>query len=551
MILSSLYGYLTLVLILGFLFGFLFKRRGLSSSIGYLLAGFVSGLVLGVNEDIKTFMENVEIFAITLLFFEIGFEIHVKRVGELVSFPLYVSLFEVFIAMSMVYGIGSILGLSTTEALVLGLIASFSSTVFTFKLIEDLKPSIDDVKKTVFMVAAVEDVIIVFALAAIEARVIDLSTITKLLAYPVVIYGIAYLLSHKVLNRVLPRDENGVILMIGIGLAFSYLSGLLGLSPALGAFLAGLTFSGIEHAEDLMPYFKSIRGFVLLLYFIGMGISLASIQIAIQQLLLGIVLGIMIVLVHSFATITASLLLSGLGFVHGIETGFYLSTLSELGLILIYTSTKYGLTSPWLYVVVITGITFAIITSNYLVANREKLINIFYSRVSRDILARIERVIDVTRYTASSPYYKAVVRVMHAVLAGLGEALLLTTIVIATSPYLISYVGSPLPVLVIVGSIYIYLYIRVLRHAHKAIERIIEYFYGVDRELEESVEKIYTAIIVYTTLLLVFVMIALWYTDELSMLIGKELASILTSVPLVLIPIIAIANIVYIMRKTR
>ncbi len=551
MTVNSIHLYLALIMLFGFLLGFLFKRRGVSSSIGYLLAGITIGYVPGVEPDVEVFFKNIELLAITMLFLEIGFEVHVDRVKELFSFPLYISLFEMFLALSMIYGISIFLGLNMVESLILGLIASFSSTMFTFKLMEDIPPSSIDVKKTVLMVAAVEDFIIVFTLTLLEAGETVYKTYIQFLAYPLLIYSIAYLLSHRVLEKLLPRDENGLILLIGVGLGFSYLTGLLGLSPALGAFLTGLALSGISGIDVIMEKFRSIRVFILFLFFIGMGVGLAPTPVSYPELLVGIVLGLAMVFIHGFATITASTLFSGLGFIRGLETGFYLSTLSELSLVIIYVAIRMGKASPWLYIVVVIAMVSATLFSNYLVLNKSRIITWFFEKIPRDTLAGIERVIDLTRYTTSSPLYRASMKIIHTVLLGIGEALLLTTIAIIVAETLSRYMGFHVLTLLLIALPYLLLYLRITSKTINTIKHVFEEIYGRDIVLESIVEKLTILLMIEATLLLTFLVIAIEHIEKLTIVLGRDTAIALIALILIVSPIASILALEHMITKKK
>lgn len=518
----NIYSYLALVMLVGFILGFLLRRKGLSTSIGYLLAGVLIGIIVNVSHNVTVFISSIGELALVLLFFEIGFEIHVERARDLVSFPLYISLLEVFIAMSISLGFGLLLGLEVTESLFLGLAASFSSTVFTFKILDDFPPSRNDVKKTVLMVAAVEDFIIVISLSLIEYGYANftLINIVELIVYPLLLYTFVYEFTKHVLDRVLPSDENGLLLIIGYGLALAYISSLIGLSPAIGAFIAGLASSGLEKTHNLMSYFKPIRAFTVFLFFVGMGSSFVSAGISLEDALIGVFVGVFIAIVHAFATIFASVFASGLGLMYGLETGFYLSTLSELGLILVYAGFGKGLIRSWFFVAVSMGIVIASIISSYLCSNRMNLVTKIYKMLPEKIVNRVESLI-YTVYTAvTSDIHRAATRLLHTLLVSMGEALLLTTIIVYTISTLIEHFRYPLLALAFIIPLYFLLYIRLIRNAVKSADKIIELIYGKDVALERLVEKAIIAITVELTILTATLIVVFKHLDRVRGILG-------------------------------
>jgi len=302
--LSSSYAIFAILLALGFLLGGLLRKVRLSPAIGYLLAGLIIGFVLEVPEELSSLLTFLSEISILLLFFEIGFEIHITKLEYIRGFPLYISALEMSLAAPITVGIATALGAKLGEALVLGLIASFSSTVFTYKLLEDNKPSGKEIYGTVLMVAAVEDIIIVVALAMIRGAVESpYIFILETIAFGLVIFFLSLELTKRVRSKIVRADDSGLIFIISYGLLLGLVTSYLGLSPALGAFIAGLTTSSLAVSKDLIKMFKPVRAVFLVLFLVSMGLNISSVSLGLSTLLLIIAYAGVISIVHTFSTV--------------------------------------------------------------------------------------------------------------------------------------------------------------------------------------------------------------------------------------------------------
>lgn len=373
----KLYMYLSTLLILGFLLSILLRKKGFSSSISYLLAGVITSLILKMPDEVSIFLLGIGELAIILLVFEIGYEIRVEKIREIIGFPLYFTFLQCLLGITASLGIGIIFRLELWTTLIIGVITSFSSTVFTFKLLEDIKPSRNQIKDLIYMILLVEDIFIIIFLGLIET--IDAPNIYQYLApitIPIVMFTFSYEFTHKFLKKYLTGDENSAVLVIGYSLALGFLSILLGSSPAIGAFIAGLSFADIN--SGLMERIRSIRSFTLILFFAAIGTSISSHGVTIGMLYKAILFAIPIVIIHSIVTLIASILMSGQGILYGLETGFYLLTLSELGLIIVYKALEKNIIPYEIALASIISIIIASLISSYFVNSKTYLLTRIY-----------------------------------------------------------------------------------------------------------------------------------------------------------------------------
>ena len=524
--LPSSYAIFAVLLALGFLIGGLLRKVRLSPAIGYLLAGLVVGSVLEVPKELSGMLTFLSEISILLLFFEIGFEIHVTKLESIRGFPLYISVLELSLAVPITVGVSSVLGAGAGEALVLGLIASFSSTVFTYKLLEDSKPSGKEIYRTVLMVAAVEDIIIVIALAMIQGateapHILVLETIALGLA----IFFLSLEFAKKVLSKIVRADESGLILIISYGLLLGLATSYLGMSPALGAFIAGLTTSSIAVSKDLMKMFKPVRAVFIVLFLVSMGLNISSAHVGLSALALVVAYAGIICLAHTFSTIASSIVAGGLGLRRGMEVGFYLSTVSELSLVIAYYAVRAGVAPPHILAVAALSIIFGAFTGANLTSRKEKLLDRMIKAFSLDAAAILDDVALKLRKVVEGAVHSWVQRVFKTVMHSVGEILL--TLLLTYLALAEVYVRLGPEALLIAALLCIPLATFILhRLVKRTKESIHELASSISRAvapyLESLIRKVLFIVLVVVTVELASLIALFRYGNILEAIAGKE-----------------------------
>ncbi|HVY32873.1 MAG TPA: monovalent cation:proton antiporter-2 (CPA2) family protein [Caulobacteraceae bacterium] len=329
------------------------KRLGLGSVLGYLIAGAVIGpfalSLVGQQADVMRFAE----FGVVILLFLIGLEVRPALLWSLrgVIFGL---------GGAQVAGTGAALalgalalGLDWRSAVAVGLILSMSSTAIVLQTLEEKGLRRGPVGRAAFGVLLLQDLAVIplFAilpLLAMGPPAAGPATGAGLFAdAPAWLQGLAILGAVAVVaggGRYLVRPifrfiaaarlreiftASALLLVIAV----AALMEMVGLSPALGAFLAGVVLAESEFRRELETDIEPFRGLLLGLFFITVGAGLNLQLVASQPLLLiGAVLAIMTI---------KSLVMYGLGRAIRLErrdaatTAVLLSQVGEFAFVLI------------------------------------------------------------------------------------------------------------------------------------------------------------------------------------------------------------------------
>ncbi len=282
------------------------KRLGLGNVLGFLVAGVAIGpWGFKFVHDVDNIRHLSEL-GVVLLLFIIGLELQPSRLWALRR-PVFL------LGGAQVLGTGTLLllaglafGLSFTAALIMGIVLSFSSTAFALQLLAERKQLTTHFGRTSFAVLLFQDLAAIPLLAVVPLLTHATSmhgsaSIMAVLKAVAVIVGL--IVGGRFLLRPLLRFAASTVsqeiltaaaLLIVMGTAL--LLQQVGLSMALGAFLAGVMLADSEYRHELEADIEPFKGLLLGLFFIGVGMSLDLGLIASKPLaIVGLTLGLMTV----------------------------------------------------------------------------------------------------------------------------------------------------------------------------------------------------------------------------------------------------------------
>jgi glutathione-regulated potassium-efflux system ancillary protein KefC/glutathione-regulated potassium-efflux system protein KefB len=263
----------------------LLKRLGLGAVLGYLAAGVVIGpWVLGLVSDVDHILHFAE-FGVVLLLFIIGLELQPARLWIMRKAVFGLGGAQVFVTASVLSVAGYALGLDPTAAGVVGLSLSLSSTAFALQTLAEKQQLTTRHGRTAFSILLLQDLAVIPMLAIVpllgpqatgpmdsSGMIAAVQTVAIVL---VVAVGGHYLL--RPLLRIVAASGTrevftAMALLTVVGTALLMES--IGLSMALGAFLAGVLLADSEYRHALEADIEPFKGMLLGLFFIAVGMSL-------------------------------------------------------------------------------------------------------------------------------------------------------------------------------------------------------------------------------------------------------------------------------------
>jgi CPA2 family monovalent cation:H+ antiporter-2 len=326
--------------------------------LGYVLAGLIlSPFTPGLRiHDVHTFETMAEI-GVILLMFSVGIEfsvpdlLRVKWVA-LVGAPLGILLFIL-----LGVGAGLLVGWPLQQGIAVGSIISVASTMVLLRLLMDRGEVSSEAGRIMITLSLVEDLAVVIltvllpSLAASDgasyAQVAWKIGKALLLLVPVVLAG------WKLVPRLLARiektsnDEISLLFSLTICLAIAAITEAVGLSLALGAFLAGLLLGSSDFAHKLAEQTLPIRDAFVALFFVTVGMLInPSTWLASWRILL---LLVGLILLGKFVVWTSIVRAFRYSWSSALRVGAGLTQIGEFSFILAQVSLNAGLISPEVY----------------------------------------------------------------------------------------------------------------------------------------------------------------------------------------------------------
>ena len=250
--------------------------------LGYVVGGLlVSPLTPGPSvSDMHTFELFAEI-GVVLLMFSIGIEFSLRDLLRVKWVAILGGPLGILLSTALGLGVGTLLGWSAVQGLIVGMVVSVASTMVMARLLMDRGELHSRHGRVMIGITLVEDlavvvlIVLIPTLGALNAE--RLLAVGRALASAAVILVPFVYLAAKVVPRLLARvartrsDELFLLVTLALGLGTAALTQAVGLSLALGAFLAGLLIGGSDYAHHTLARLLPLRDVFVALFFVTVG----------------------------------------------------------------------------------------------------------------------------------------------------------------------------------------------------------------------------------------------------------------------------------------
>lgn len=287
------------------------KRLGLGSVLGYIVAGAIIGpFGLKLFGDPEGAMHAAE-FGVVIMLFLIGLELQPALLWRMRTSIIGVGGAQVVLSGLAIMGVGLAFGLSWQVALAVGLTLALSSTAIVMQTMREKALTETDSGRTTFSVLLFQDIAVIPMLAlfpllatlapgeaghAEEGLLAHAPTWLRVLAtfaaVAAVVLAGRYIM--RPVFRIIARTRlqelftaTALVIVVGVTLLMETVS----LSPALGAFIAGVVLADSEFRHEIESDIEPFRGLLLGLFFVSVGASIDfALLLAQPVLILGLAL---------------------------------------------------------------------------------------------------------------------------------------------------------------------------------------------------------------------------------------------------------------------
>ena len=346
------------------------KRLQLGAVLGYLLAGVLIGpAVLGLIGNPQSVMHISEL-GVVLLLFIIGLELSPRRLWVMRKAVFGVGLAQVVLTASVIGVLAFYMfGQKLNSAIVLGLGLALSSTAFGLQSLAERKELTSPHGRLAFAILLFQDIaaIPLIAMVPLLAGGNDTTTpaedlnhgLQVLGSIAVVVVGGRYLLRpvfRIVAKSGLPEVATATALLVVIGTA--WLMDEVGVSMALGAFLAGLLLADSEYRHELEAQIEPFKGLLLGLFFMSVGMG-ANISLLFSAPVAVLGLTVLLISLKLPLLYLVGRMAGGLNRVSAVRLGIVLAAGGEFAFVVFKIGRDQGLFDARLYDLQVLTITLS------------------------------------------------------------------------------------------------------------------------------------------------------------------------------------------------
>jgi len=368
---------LVILIAVALLIGLIFERLHQSAILGFLLTGTLMGPAVF---DVVRTESGIAILAelgVSLLLFAIGLEFSAKRLLRLGPIAVGGGSMQVLVTLALGAGIALAFGLGGRVALAVGATVALSSTACVLRMLTD-RAELDSVHGRgalgilLLQDVAVVPLVVLVTLLGGEGGLADLGIgFAKALALIAAMVAAFYLFSNHVLPRLLgslnlTRNRELLILLAAVlAMGSAGIAHQLHISPALGAFIAGMMLAESPFATQIRSDISALRVLFLTLFFVSVGMLGDPKWIA--QHAGSVALCVAAVVVGKATIISLIARLFGRPIRHAVACGVSLAQVGEFGIVIAGIGKASGLISEHLFLLLVSTTIISLFLTPFLV----------------------------------------------------------------------------------------------------------------------------------------------------------------------------------------
>nr|HUM56383.1 cation:proton antiporter [Bacillota bacterium] len=360
----------------------IFQKIRMPVVLGYIIAGFfISPNFVWLPTVVD--IDNIDTWAnigIVFLMFGLGLEFSFRKIAT-VGVSAFVTALTVIGAMIFIGTLtGHLMGWAKMDCIFLGGMISISSTMIIMKSYDQYSLRKEKFSDLVLGTMVVEDIVAIFMIIILTAISVGrgatglecLSQIGTLMLFLVVwlVLGVYLIPTFLKKTKHLMNDEVLLIIAIAICFGMVVISLLIGFSEALGAFMAGSILAGTVSGEKIDRLIKPIKDLFGAVFFVSVGMMVEP------SLLIKYIVPILII---TFFTITGQMIFSTIGILlsgndlhTAVRGGWSMVQIGEFSFIIAALGKSLGVTSDFLYPIIVCVAMLTIFLTPFFIKNSEK-----------------------------------------------------------------------------------------------------------------------------------------------------------------------------------
>jgi len=369
--------------------------------LGYILAGFLMSpyfpLFMTVEDDaaIHTWSE----IGIIFLMFHLGLEFNLHKLASVGSTAIVTTMVQAAGMLAAGYGAGMLLGFGSMNSIVLGGMLCMSSTMVIIKVFDEMDLKKKAFSEAVFGTLVIQDILGIFMMVILSTISVSqnvsggevVGRLALMLLYLVIWLILGIYLIPTFMNRTIQYMNDEMVLVVSIGICFGMvlLADWLGFSTALGAFLAGSLLAGTIHVERVEHLTMGVKDMFGAVFFLSVGMMVDPAMIV--KYAVPILVIITVTLAGKVVFNALGLLLSGQNIENSLSGGLALAQIGEFAFIIASLGMNLGVTSDYLYPIVVAVSVITTFTTPYCIKAAPLLVGFVENRIPEKLKVKISR----------------------------------------------------------------------------------------------------------------------------------------------------------------
>lgn len=341
----------------------LFKRLKQPLVLGYIVAGFLAGPHMPYTHSVSS-MEGIEEWSdigVIFLMFTLGLEFSFKKIISMGMKPILTAIMVMYCMIGIGSLVASLFGWSSMDRLFLGGMLSMSSTTIIYKAYDDLGLRSKPFASGVISVLILEDILGILLMVMLSALAVSktfegtelIESLLKLGFFLMLWFMVGIYLVPLLFRKAKRYINSETLLVVSVGLCFllAVSASEVGYSPAFGAFMMGSILAETLEAENIEKSVSSLRDLFGAVFFVSVGMMvelsvLTEYWLPILVLTLAVILGQMFFGSLSFFATSGDVKTA-------VSSGFSMVQIGEFAFIIAGLGQELGVTSQFLYPVVV------------------------------------------------------------------------------------------------------------------------------------------------------------------------------------------------------
>jgi CPA2 family monovalent cation:H+ antiporter-2 len=392
---------LALILICAGAMTLLFKRLKQPVVLGYIVAGFIASPNMPYMPSV-TDLDGIHLWSeigVIFLLFALGLEFSFKKILKMGAAPI-VAACSIILGMMLVGAFtGHAFEWKSMDCIYLGGMLAMSSTTIIFKAFDDMGLRQQRFAGLVLSVLIIEDILAIVLMVMLSTLAVSkefegtqmLMSILKLVFFLILWFVVGIYLIPLLLKKTKPLMSDETLLITSLALCFGMvvIASAVGFSAAFGAFIMGSIMAETIEAEKIEHLVNPVKDLFGAIFFVSVGMMVDMALIV--QYIVPILCIVAAIMLGQTVLSTGGFLLAGQPLKTAMQCSFSLTQIGEFAFILATLGTSLGVTSDFLYPIVVAVSVFTTFTTPYMIRLAEPAYG-FLSRVlPSSLMVRLER----------------------------------------------------------------------------------------------------------------------------------------------------------------